>query len=36
MFLNDLPIYEKKLKNKIILLQELINDHFQKINNLIN
>jgi ubiquitin C-terminal hydrolase len=36
MFLNDLPIYEKKKSNKIILLQELINDHFQKINDLIN
>ena len=36
IFLNDLPIYEKKKSNKIILLQELINDHFQKINDLIN
>lgn len=35
ILLNDLPIYEIP-KNKIILLQELINDHFQKINDLIN
>jgi len=34
IFLNDLPIYEKKKSNKIILLQELINDHFQKKNQI--
>lgn len=34
-FLYEIPIYEKKL-NKIILLQKLINNHFQKIHDLIN